>query len=79
MVREAFDSETLHILGNAMDQAWRRVKFNQLNGRACGAHTILASHIFAMARKGQRNPQRLIDGALMRLTSPERSVAHIWH
>jgi hypothetical protein len=52
-----------------MDQAWRRVKFNQLNGSACGARTILASQIFfAMARKGQRNPQRLIDGALMRLT-----------
>ena len=26
------------------------------------------SHIFAMARQGERNPQRLIDGALMRLT-----------
>ena len=68
MACEAFDSETLHILGNAMDQAWRRVKFNQLNGSASGARTILASQIFAMARKGQRNPQRLIDGALMRLT-----------
>ena len=80
MACEAFDSETLHIPGNAMDQAWRRVKFNQLNGSASGARTILASQIFfAMAIKGQRNPQRLIDGALMRLTRPERSVAHIWH
>jgi hypothetical protein len=56
-----------------MDQAWRRVKFNQsngsqLNGSASRARTILASHIFAIARKGERNPQRLIDGALMRLT-----------
>jgi hypothetical protein len=43
MACEAFDSETLHILGNATDQAWRRVKFNQLNGSASGARTILAS------------------------------------
>ena len=27
-VYEAFDSETLHILGGAMDEAWRRVKLN---------------------------------------------------
>jgi hypothetical protein len=32
MAYEAFDSETLHILGGAMDEAWRRVKLNHLNG-----------------------------------------------
>jgi hypothetical protein len=68
MAYEAFDSETLHILGNAMDEAWRRVKLNHLNGSAYGARTVLASHIFAMARKGERDAQCLIDGALMRLT-----------
>jgi hypothetical protein len=26
------------------------------------------SHIFAMAKQGERDPHRLIDGALMRLT-----------
>ena len=31
------NSETLHILGKAMDEAWRRVKFNHLNGSAFGA------------------------------------------
>ena len=46
MACEAFDSETLHILGNAMDQAWRRVKLNQLNGSASGARTILASQSY---------------------------------
>jgi hypothetical protein len=68
MAYEAFDSETLHILGKAMDEPWRRVKFNHLNGSAFGARAVLASHIFALARQGERNPQRLIDGALMRLT-----------
>jgi hypothetical protein len=47
-----------------MDQAWRRVKFSQLNGSASGARTILASP----PEKGEQNPQRLIDVALMRLT-----------
>jgi len=65
---EEFDQETLHILGNGLDEAWRRVKSNHLNGRAYGARTVLAQHIFAMAKQGERDPHRLIDGALMRLT-----------
>ena len=68
MAYETFDSEILHIIGKAMDEAWRRVKFNHLKGDANAARSVLASHIFAMARQGERNPQRLIDGALMRLT-----------
>ena len=50
---EEFDPETLHILSNALDEAWRRVKPNHLNGRAYGARTVLAQHIFAMAKQGQ--------------------------
>ena len=68
MAYEAFDLETLHILGTAMDEAWRRAKPTYLNGSADGARTALASHIFAMAKKGERDPQRLVDGALQRLT-----------
>lgn len=65
---ETFDLETLHILGSALDEAWRRVERSHVNGSAYGARLVLAEHIFAMARKGERDPQRLIDGALMRLT-----------
>lgn len=65
---EAFDPETLHILGDAMDQAWRQVKRTHLNGSASAARAVLAEHIFAMARRGERNPQHLIEGALIRLT-----------
>ena len=56
---------TLHILGGAMDEAWRRVKLTHLNGSANAARTVLAEHIFAMARQGERDPQRLIEGALI--------------
>ena len=64
----AFEPETLHILGGAMDEAWRRVKLTHLNGSANAARTVLAEHILAMARQGERDPQRLIEGALIRLT-----------
>jgi hypothetical protein len=66
MAYEVFDSEILHIIGNAMDEAWRRVKLNHLKGDANAVRSVLASHIFAMARQGERNPQRLIDGASVR-------------
>jgi len=64
----AFGPEALHILGGAMDEAWRRVKLTHLNGSANAARSVLAEHIFAMARQGERDPQRLIEGALIRLT-----------
>jgi hypothetical protein len=64
----AFEPETLHVLGGAMDEAWRRVKLTHLNGSANAARSVLAEHIFAMARQGERDPQRLIEGALIRLT-----------
>ena len=41
---------------------------NHLNAGAHAARTVLAQHIFAMAKKGERDPELLIEGALMRLT-----------
>ena len=64
----AFEPETLNILSGAMDEAWRRVKLTHLNGSANAARTVLAEHILAMARQGERDPQRLIEGALIRFT-----------
>ena len=68
MACEAFDSETLHILGNAMDQAWRRVKFNQLNGSASGArHDPCLTNFFGYGRKRPAKPsashRRCVDAA----------------
>ncbi len=65
---DEFDPETLHILGEALDKAWRQVKLNHVNGSAYGARTVLAQHIFALAKQGERDPQTLVTGALMRLT-----------
>jgi hypothetical protein len=38
-----------------------------LNGSGDAVRTILAKHIIAMAEQGERNRQRLIEGALARL------------
>ena len=64
---EEFDPQTLRILDEALDDAWQRVKRNHLNGRAYAARSVLAQHIYAMAKQGERDPRYLIDGALMRL------------
>ena len=64
----AFDPETLHILGDAMDEAWRRLEGGvHLNGSADAARTVLAEHIIAMAGKGERDLQCLVEGAVCRL------------
>jgi hypothetical protein len=64
---EEFDPETLTDLGNALDEAWTRAKTNHSNGSSYRARTMLAQHIFAMAKQGERDPKRLVAGALLRL------------
>jgi hypothetical protein len=47
------------ILGDAMDEAWRRLEGGvHLNGSADAARTVLAEHIIAMAGKGERTLSR---------------------
>ena len=47
---------------------WQRLEVRvHLNGSGDAIRTILAKHIIAMAQQGERDPQRLIEGALTRL------------
>jgi hypothetical protein len=65
---KVFNPETLGILGGALDDAWQRLEAGvHLNGSADAARTVLAKHIIAMAQQGERDRQRLIEGALARL------------
>jgi hypothetical protein len=65
---ETFSPETVHILGEALDEAWRRLEAGaHLEDSGDGARTLIAQHIIAMARQGERDHQRLIEGALARL------------
>jgi hypothetical protein len=63
-----FGPETLQVLREAMDEAWRRVILSDVNGNADGAREVLAEHILALAKRGERDPKRLIEGALNRLS-----------
>jgi hypothetical protein len=70
-----FHPETLHILGSALDDAWQRLEVRvHFNGSGDAVRTILAKHIIAMAKQGERDRQRLIEGALARLKLEAVSV-----
>src|SRR3984893_6455326 len=59
----AFDPETLAILEGVFDEAWVSIQA-QRNGNITRA--ALAERILTLAVKGERNPARLLDGALSR-------------
>jgi hypothetical protein len=69
---EYFDPETLDVMIRALDEAWERAQANGalLDSQAGSARTTLAKHIVEMARQGERDPQYLIEGALVRLKRP---------
>jgi hypothetical protein len=65
---ETFSPETVHILGEVLDEAWRRLEAGAYlkDNSGDGARTLIAQHIIAMARQGEGDRQRLIEGALAR-------------
>jgi hypothetical protein len=67
----AFDPEIIAILSAALDDAWKTVETDKaaykIDGHAEGARNALARHIVDMAKRGERDRQRLIAGALARL------------
>jgi hypothetical protein len=65
---EEFDPETIAILVAALDGAWATVQSSgtRLDGRDEHARDAIARYIVDLALKGERDGQRLIDGALIR-------------
>jgi hypothetical protein len=67
----AFDPETISILSGVLDDAWQVVEANKtafrMDGHPEAARNALAKHIVDIAKQGERNRQRLIDGTLARL------------
>jgi hypothetical protein len=57
-----FDLETVSLLRDALDDAWACLRPQE---RATMSRTQLAEGIFALAAEGERNPDRLIDAALI--------------
>jgi hypothetical protein len=65
---QAFDPETVTLLSDALDKAWENVQASgaRFEGNAEDARNALAKLIVDLALLGERNSQRLIDGALAR-------------
>ena len=68
---KAFDAETTQLLGSAFDAAWETVKAS--NGplrderHVASMRELLAKFIIATAEQGERDLNRLIEKALLRL------------
>jgi hypothetical protein len=66
----AFDPDTIQILCGALDIAWQTIEIDnaaiKLDGNAARAREVLAKQIVDLAKLGERDPQRLADGALAR-------------
>ena len=68
---KAFDAETTQLLGSAFDAAWETAKAS--NGLllaerpAASMRELLAKFIIATAGQGEKDPNRLIEKALLRL------------
>jgi len=64
----AFDCETTQLLGAAFEAAWEKVKTtgNGLAAESEAALTreLLAKRIIDIAKRGERNPDRLVENAL---------------
>jgi hypothetical protein len=57
-----FDLKTVSLLREVLDDAWACLPPEQ---RATTSRTILAERILKSAAKGERDPERLLDAALM--------------
>jgi hypothetical protein len=60
-LQNAFDSETLVLLGAAYEKALRRAR---ARGQPEIVREVIAKRIIEMATKGERDPERLCNGAL---------------
>ncbi len=57
-----FDLDTVLLLREILDDAWACLRPEQ---RATTSRTLLAEGILKSAAAGERNPERLLDAALM--------------
>lgn len=63
-----FDLETVGVLREVLDDAWALLRMEQ---RATMSRTIVAERILKAAADGERDPERLLEAALMDFTVEE--------
>jgi hypothetical protein len=66
---DAWDSKTTNMLKGALDEAERRAAADGTKADKYGepVRDALAKHIVSMAKRGERDEKRLVEGALERL------------
>jgi hypothetical protein len=69
LANKAFDAETTQLLGSAFDAAWATASNGLLldQQHAASMRELLAKFIIATVEQGERDPNRLIEKALLRL------------
>src|SRR5262245_33496786 len=71
LANKAFDAETTQVLGSAFDTAWERVEATNIlptdKRQVASTRELLAKFIIAKAEQGEKDPNRLIETALLRL------------
>ena len=71
LANKAFDAETMGVLGSAFDAAWERVEATDIlpidKGQVASMRELLAKFIIATVEQGERDPNQLIEKALLRL------------
>ncbi len=63
-----FDLETIALLRETLEQAWASLRPEQ---RATKFKTMLAERILKAAAQGERDPERLLEAALMEFTADD--------
>jgi hypothetical protein len=76
----AFDPETLRILTAAFDAVWASIEasgasFSEAKD-AERAREIIGKHIIQAAKNGERDQQKLCDGALLQLARSDLKLPH---
>ncbi len=72
---KAFDAEATRVLSSAFDTAWRLLEASgsllATEPEAASTRESLAKRIIEMRLRGERDPNRLVDGALAYLTNAD--------
>ena len=74
----AFDSETTELLGAAFEAAWEKLKTAGTLAEGSDAaltRELLAKRIIEMAKRGERNPDRLVESGLDHLAKSRADSA----
>jgi hypothetical protein len=71
IANKAFDDETTRVLGSAFDGAWEQLEATDIlptdKGQVASMRELLAKFIITTVEQGERDPNRLIEKALLRL------------